>query len=95
MAKKTVLHDAGTEQELLPAWLSPQEAATYIGVSPTWFYTGVMKHVLTKKMGRLTRVNRASLDSYMDALPDQGPRGLRPRHAKGGGTGPRVAKVKA
>lgn len=72
---------AGEPEAIEAAWLSVPEACLYIGVkSVSYFYTDIMARVTVKKLGRLTKVKRSSLDRYMDGLPDQTPSGLRNRH---------------
>lgn len=83
MAKVAGTSDDIGREPIQPAWLSPQDAATYIGIHVNSVYRSVMDHVETKQLGRRTLINRRSLDRFMDGLPPQPKKGLRHRR-KGG-----------
>ncbi len=73
-----------------PAWLSPAEAAIYLGIGLNHFYAVVMDKVDVRKIGRRTSVSIVSLDRYMESLPKIGKPGYRPR---GGVTARRVGNL--
>lgn len=60
-----------------PNWLSPADAATYLGITTPTLYERVMDKVEVRKMGRKTLIKRADLDRYMETLPAMPARGLR------------------
>lgn len=71
------------QAKVTPAWLSPDDAAAYIGVGIAHFYKTIMARINVRKMGRRTLVERKSLDELMNNAPHQKPEGSRSRHSSG------------
>lgn len=63
-----------------PAWLAPEDAASYLGVSRGWFYKGIMPRLEVRKLGRRTLVEYASLQKFIQQAPVQPGEGRRSRN---------------
>ena len=75
------------ESVIQPAWMSPGDAAAYLGIAPSSFYRSIMNQdkVDIRKLGARTMVSRESLDAYMSSLPKQPRPGLRLKRGPGPG----------
>jgi excisionase family DNA binding protein len=65
--KKELVMRAGTAQEVQPAWLRYPEAERYSGLGRSTLWKLVKdERIRAAKVGKAVRINRHSLDEYME-----------------------------
>ncbi len=55
---------------MTPRYLKVQDAVSYSGISRTRLYAALSRdEILARKSGKITLIDRESLDRHLDALP--------------------------